>query len=259
MILIFLLAAVQSKSWNYNQQTEKAWGSECFTTDRSPRPIDSSSASKISSSLQMKMVFLGYTGAQKIINTGNLIRIQTNIGYIEVGDMDGRRNFNVKYIDFHVPSEHKVDGTFFPLEIQIICSIQDKYWERDEPNMAIVSVIVQRGKESYFLNMTEIKNWPSSGQNYTTSSESNLNLRELYTNTEEYLHYSGTATNPDLRCQDNVLWYIIKDVKEAADWQISIIENLFSKGSSRELNDSPPTLYHSYSRLLCFFMIGIIL
>lgn len=208
----------------------------------------------------MKMVFLGYTGSQLIQNTGNLVRISTNIGYVEIGDSDGRRNFNVKYIEFHAPSEHKIGGTYFPLEIQIVCSIQDKYWERDKPNMAIVSVIVQRGQESFFLNMTQVSDWPESGKNLTTSADSNLNLRELFSNTEEYWHYSGTATHPDLRCQDDVMWYIIQDVKEAADWQVTIIENLFPKGNSRKLNDESPTLYHSYASYLSYFLVlGVIL
>ena len=206
------------------------------------------------------MVFLGYTGPQVIQNTGNLIRITTNIGYVEVGDSDSRRNFNVKHIEFHAPSEHKVGGTFFPLEIQIVCSIQDKFWKRDKPNMVIISVIVQRGKESFFLNMTEISKWPESEKNLTTSVDSNLNLRELFSTTEEYWHYAGTATHPDLRCQDDVLWYIIQDVKEAADWQVTIIENLFPKGNSRDLNEKSPKLYRSFSLYLSYFLLlGVIL
>lgn len=119
---------------------------------------------------------LGYTGAQTIQNTGNMIRIQSNLGYIEVGDINGRRNFNVKFIEFHTPSEHKIGGTFFPIEMQIICNIEDKYWELDKPNMAIVSVIIQKGKESYFLNSTGISEWKrelkQAKSNYLTSNTS---------------------------------------------------------------------------------------
>ena len=102
------------------------------------------------------MVFLGYTGSQTIINTGNYIEIVSPLGYIEVGDVNGRRTFNVQSIVFHTPSEHKIGGTYFPMEMQIVCTIKDQDWERFSPNLAVVSVIIQKGKESYFFNTMEI-------------------------------------------------------------------------------------------------------
>lgn len=257
-LLYYLLSLLQIESidWSYSNQNNWPYDS-CKSSKRSPVKIDPSTSTKISSSKQMKSVFLGYTGSQKVQNTGNMIRIQSNLGYIEVGDMNGRRNFNVKFIEFHTESEHEIGGTFFPIEMQIVCTIEDKYWERDESNMAIVSVIIQKGKESFFLNSTGIVDWPKSiskkGDNYTTSITSNVNLNEIVSNTDDYWHYKGTATHPDLRCQEDVLWFIIKDVKEAAEWQVQIIQDLFGKkGNRRDLSNFHPTLYHSSSSLLKF-------
>lgn len=82
-----------------------------------------------------------------------------------------------------------------------------------------------------------------------------MNLREIVENTDSYWHYVGTATRPDLRCQENILWFIIKDVKEAADWQVEVIKYLFENNNSRKLKEIHPTLYHSSVILNCFLSL----
>lgn len=246
-LVLALLFIALSQVWDYGNQ--ESWGGNCDSSHGSPRSLNIDSTSKISSSLQMKMAFLGFTGSQTILNTGNLIKIKSTLGYIEVGDMDGRRIFDVESIEFHTPSEHKIGGTFYPMEMEIICRIMDKYWERDKPNLAIVSVIIQNGKESYFFNSLNVSNWPKeAGKSIVLDQSSNINLREIVSNTDEYYYYKGTSTTPDLGyCQDEVLWYIIKDVKEAAEWQVKNVTELFEVSNTKTLVDTSTTLYESGS------------
>ncbi|OMJ93393.1 hypothetical protein SteCoe_3635 [Stentor coeruleus] len=253
-LVLILITLSLSQAWDYGNQG--SWGGNCNSITGSPRSLNIENTSKISSSLQMKMAFLGYTGTQTITNTGNLIKIKSALGYIEVGDMNGRRIFNVESIEFHTPSEHKIGGTFYPMEMEIICRIMDKYWERDKPNLAIVSVIIQNGKESYFLNTLDVMHWPNAtGNTLSLVPSSNINLREIVANTDEYYHYKGTSTTPDLGfCQDEVLWYIIKDVKEAAEWQVKKITNLFEESNTKTLVDTSTTLYQSDS---VFYLVSL--
>lgn len=241
----FLLLA-GAYSWTYSNQG--SWPSDC-SKSTSPIALDPSLSKKISSSDSMKIVFLGATGIQTIENAENMIKITSPLGYIEVGDSKKRRVFNVEHIEFHTPSEHKIGGTFFPMEIQIVCSIMDRYWERDMPNLAIVSVILKYGIESYFFNTLEVWSLPKKAKTHELSASSNINLRELVKNTDSYWFYNGSATNPDLNCQENVMRYIIQDVKEAARWQIDAFSTLIND-NTKDLSSSTPSLYHSNSFLL---------
>jgi carbonic anhydrase len=253
-----LLCLSVAEAWTYSDQS--SWDAACTSSSSSPQKIVPSSASPVPGEYKMKIVFMGSTGSKTIVNTGNLIRITSNLGYIEVGDMNsGRRIFNVDHIDFHTHSEHYIGGTFFPIEMEIVCTIMDRYWERDQPNLAIVSVIIQKGDESYFFNTLEIMKWPKvAGKNYTTASTSAINLRDLVTNTEDYYFYIGTATTPDLSCQSDVLWYIIQDVKQASGTQVDYLSSLFSVNTSKTLQDSQPTLYASSSLFLLFSLISLL-
>ena len=183
MLLFLLILHVQG--WDYT--TQSRWDPICTASNASPRVLDPTTATKISSSLQLKMEFLGNTGPQTIMNTGNLIRLVSNLGYIEVGDENGRRTFNVAYVDFHTPSEHQIGGTFFPMEMEIVCIINDKDWDRFSPNLAIVSVIIQNGTESFFFDTIQSWNLPSSTlNNLTLEKTSNINLRDVVSITDPY-------------------------------------------------------------------------
>ena len=250
--MLFLALISSVSGWSYSSQD--SWPPACASSI-SPCSLDPDTAAN-----QMKMGFLGSTGSLSLQNTGNLIRItSSDLGYIEIGDSNGRRVFNVEAVEFHTPSEHKIGGTFFPMEIEIVCTIMDRYWERDLPNLAIVSVIMKYGIENYFLNTLQVWNLPYSKLTTTVSNTSNINLRELVYNTDQYWFYNGSSTNPDLNCEENVMRYIIQDVKEGARWQIDGFSQLFATNNTKELSLATPSLYYSSSSVLLTFITLLLL
>jgi carbonic anhydrase len=246
-MFIILLVLTTATTWDYNDQS--SWPSGCTSGSSSPYPLDTKLANPISSSLRLKMEFLGYTGSQTVKIVNGLVQIQSDLGYIEVGDIKGRRYFEVSHIEFHTPSEHFIDGTYFPMEMQIYCIIQDKYWQRGQPNIAIVSVIFKYGSKSFFFDSLQLDSWPSTLGSFTTTQTTNVNLREVVANTDYYYYYNGTTTSPENNCQSNVLWYIIKDVKQASRAQINKISGYFTSGNSKGLSNSYPSLYYYSSGL----------
>lgn len=106
------------------------------------------------------------------------------------------------------------------MEMQVIMEVEDKYWERDKANMAILSVIYKAGIESYFLNTLEVWKLPGSGGSNVLPGISNINVREEVWSTDEYYFYKGSATHPDYECRNDVLWFVVEEIKEASDWQI---------------------------------------
>ena len=99
---------------------------------------------------------LGETTSRTVQNTGNMIRVEANMGFVEVGYGTDLRQFEAVRLEFHVPSEHKYDGVAYAMEMQVIMTAIDRYIERDEPNMLILSVLYKPGRESYLLNMLDV-------------------------------------------------------------------------------------------------------
>lgn len=244
-------------AWDY--LTQSTWPSECLSGNQSPISLDTDNTKAVESDFEMKMIFLGETTSRVVENTGNMIRVHADIGYIEVGEYGSKRSFDVKYLEFHTPSEHQLSGVSFPMEMQVIMEAQDKYIERDEANMAILSVLFQKGRENYFLNTLEVWNLHVEVGAYNLSATSNINIREVVWNTDEYYFYSGTATHPDYVCRDDVLWYVIQDVKEAEDWQINMFMNASLTPNNRKVHATLKQIYYSFSPHLGLFLIYIIL
>lgn len=253
--LLFILGT--TTAWDY--LTQSAWPSECRLGNQSPISLNTDDTEVVDSDFRMKMIFLGETTSRIVENTGNMIRVYANLGYIEVGELDSKRTFDVKYLEFHTPSEHQLLGVSFPMEMQVIMEVQDKYIERNEANMAILSVFFQKGRENYFLNTLEVWEIPVGVGAYNLSATSNINIREVVWNTDEYYFYSGTATHPDYLCRDDVLWYVIQDIKEAGEWQIEMFMTAFLTPNNRKTYSTLKQIYYSFSPYLGLFLIYIIL
>jgi carbonic anhydrase len=198
----------------------------------------------------MKMVLLGETMVRNVTNSGNIIKLNGYYGYIEVGHGDSKRTFDSKWIEFHVPAEHLLDGVQHPLEMQVVMQVKDRYIERDMANLAVLSVFYKAGIESYFFNALETWDLPEIGGLHYLANDSSINVRDEVWATDAYYYYEGTSTNPDLECLDKVYWYVIKDIKEASDWQINTFYDRLPKNNSRTLQDSSFDIYYSASMVL---------
>jgi len=252
---LFILIGV---AWGWNYQGQDSWQESCQQGDQSPVNINKEGADNLDSDDSMKMVLLGETTSWKVENTGNMIRVHANLGYIEVGQNEDKRQFNVRFLEFHVPSEHQFDGVEFPMELQAVMEVEDKHWERDKANMAVLSVIIKAGKENYFLNTLQVWELPGPENSLYLKNSSNINLRELVWNTDEYYFYKGSATHPDYDCRTDVLWFVIEDIKEAKDWQIDQFTQLFPEGNSRKVQREDPTVYYS-SAVVLVASIGLLI
>jgi carbonic anhydrase len=67
------------------------------------------------------------------------------MGFVEIGSGDDMRAFEAKTLEFHTPSEHTIDGVKYGLEMHVIMTAIDRYIERHEPNMLILSVLFKPG------------------------------------------------------------------------------------------------------------------
>jgi carbonic anhydrase len=248
-----LLLALTVNAWDYkNQGTD--WPDTCSSgEEQSPIDLDTGDYSKLSDTYRMEVYYYGKTASRTVVNTGNVISMEGDFGYITIIDKDGdERKYLTEWVEFHMPSEHWFDGYSTDMEMQIFHRIDDSDYTVDFPVRAIVSVPIRPGDESYFMNSIDVYNLPQSGASNQLPDDSNINLLAIVDMDDDYYFYKGSLNKPT--CDEDVLWYIF----ETKQWvslsqmqnfkQLWITSDNFSggKGNVRAIQDTNGrTLYYS--------------
>jgi len=229
--MLILLLAVGASAWSYAQGGED-WPETCKTgNEQSPIDIDTGDTSDLGSDYFMKVYYYGKTASRTVANDGNVIYIEGDFGYITVEDKDeNERKFLTNKIEFHMPSEHFFDGYPSKMEMQIFHTIDDSDFTVDFPKKAVVSVMIRPGDPSYFMDSIEVSNLPTSNQNNTLPSDSNVNLLAIVDPDDKYFFYFGSMNKPD--CEENVLWYVFETEQWVSFEQMKNFENLLVLDSS---------------------------
>ena len=105
---------------------------------------------------------------------------------------DGR-DYSLKQLHFHTPSEHQIDGVTFPMEVHVVNMIEPKTPE-DPPRYLVMSFLYKMGAEDTFI---------TSFLDHVPKEEGSEELEpgtvELLRRSDleyEYYHYRGSLTTP---------------------------------------------------------------
>jgi len=139
----------------------------------------------------------GLTLPETITNTGNLIQVNTR-GWakLNVDDIE----FKLQHLEFHIPSEHTIDGKHFPMEIQFI-------HESEGGQTAIVSRMAIPGRPDRALRKLFEKLPMQAGETEKLSGNALRNI-EMKMKVSNYFYYNGSMTTPP--CSEGVRWYLMK-------------------------------------------------
>jgi len=165
--------------------------------NQSPINIDE----KIALNAQEKGIKFNYglITPETINNTGKYIQI--NVGPGANIKVDGNQ-FELKHLDFHMPSENTVNGKHFPMEIQFI-------HESKKKDLAIMSTFVVPGNPDRTLSKL-LKQLPlKAGESRPLAPNSFRNI-EMKKKLAGYYRYSGSLTSPP--CTEGVHWFIMKQL-----------------------------------------------
>jgi carbonic anhydrase len=261
--LLFLpLIAV---AWNYAMLGQD-WDGTCQTGERqSPINIATGDCEVLDNNYRLEIYYFGKTTSRVMANSGNLIYMEGDFGYIVVIDNDGNeRKFLSEWIEFHMPSEHWFDDYPADMELQVFHRIEDSYSTTDFPTRAVVSVPIRPGDESFFMNSVDVYNLPSAGQNNSLDYPYTINLMSIMTQDDEYFFYKGSLNKPT--CDEDVLWFVF----ESQAWvSLSQMENFkklwiederFSggRGNVREIQKTNGrTVYYS-AALRLVGLVGVV-
>lgn len=144
--------------------------------------------------------------AKDIQSISHGLRVHFKQGNMMVLDKSA---FQLKYMDFHAPSEHKLNGQSYPLEIQL-------YHEDSKQHVAIMSILFKAGEPNAELNELLTQLPQKAGE--IIPLKTRLTPNKFMPTNPQYYRYSGSLTTPP--CNEGVRWIIMKSPLQASTEQI---------------------------------------
>ncbi|NNK76540.1 MAG: carbonic anhydrase family protein [Maribacter sp.] len=126
--------------------------------------------------------------------------------------------FDFDQIHFHSPSEHRVDGDTYPLEMHVVSTLRDS----ERPGYLVLVLLFKEGADSYFLN--ELISQDLNDEEATKDALLNMilgaRLLQQYTNLDlqGFYNYKGSLNSEPFT--ESVNWMVVKRVFDASTEQI---------------------------------------
>ena len=138
---------------------------------------------------------------------------------------DGRQ-YELKQMHFHTPSEHLIDGMTFPMELHIVTQVP-LLNKDDTPYYLVIAALFKMGKENKFIS--EFLNKIPEQENGKTKlkiGEVKLNdiVGDFLSMTPSFYHYQGSLTT--VPYTESVSWFVLKRILEASPEQIRAINKV---------------------------------
>jgi carbonic anhydrase len=188
--------------WSYEGETSpEHWieiekNSDCDGKHQSPINIIDKDADSAATKGNLKILYTPTTHISKVENNGHSIQFD-----FEAGDSISYKNetYFLKQIHFHEPSEHKINGIIYPIEIHLVHVSKSG-------NITVLGVLGEEGTESqlfeFFENFLPIKNGT------TKEKHKKIDLSSLFLKDKNYYSYGGSLTTPP--CTEGVNWVVFK-------------------------------------------------
>ncbi|GMN39463.1 hypothetical protein TIFTF001_008694 [Ficus carica] len=154
-----------------------------------------------------------------LINNGFNIGIHYE-EYAGVLNVEGK-NYTLKQLHWHSPSEHRINGVQYPLELHLV-------HKSDDGNLSVVAVLFQYSVHADpFLSeikegMNELYKEVCKGDEEAHIPLGTLDVKQLKKNTKKYYRYVGSLTTPP--CSESVTWNILAKVRCITKEQVDALK-----------------------------------
>lgn len=227
--LLTIALAVSSPSqssaeqhWSYSgEDGPQQWGDLAAdylmcSMGRNQSPIDLIGA--VDANLEELVLDYPNRGIVGEVNNGHTI--QENLKPGNFITIQGQK-FEAKQFHFHSPSEHRIDGKSFPLEVHVVHA-------NPEGQLAVLGVMFDEGEENSMLD--QLNGFRPTGlPPYTGPVDYNL----LITSLDEYYAYNGSLTTPP--CSEGVVWIVLKHPVTASREQIDRFHDEMGADTNRPI------------------------
>lgn len=161
------------------------------------------------------------TGGEQILNNGHTIQVVYQQGsHVSI---DGR-DFMLKQFHFHAPSENRINGQAYPLELHLVHADQDG-------NLAVVGLMFEEGAANALLATLWAQMPAKAGT--TVALNPAVNVADLLPTDRHYYRFAGSLTTPP--CSEGVRWLVLKHPMTASKEQIAQFAQLMGHPNNRPL------------------------
>ncbi|NIH07137.1 carbonic anhydrase family protein [Providencia rettgeri] len=160
-----------------------------------------------------------HTHAQKIINNGHSIQI--NVNDDDDFSIDGS-TYQLKQFHFHSPSENKIKGKQYSLELHFVHSKEDK-------EIAVLAIMLEEGAANPAIEQI-LKNIPKE-KKQEKELGLHIDLTTLFPKDKSYYRFSGSLTTPP--CTEGVVWLVMKEPINASKEQIQKFQKALEHSNNR--------------------------
>ena len=130
--------------------------------------------------------------------------------------------FELKQFHFHSPSEHTVDGAYYPMEVHFVHQASDGH-------LLVVGLMFEQGERNELMDQL-----PSFRQaRGEPAAREPFNYNELVIGRSDYFLYNGSLTTPP--CSEGVRWIVMKKPIVASAEQIQFIHDLLGFDNNRPI------------------------
>ncbi|KAH0453156.1 hypothetical protein IEQ34_017480 [Dendrobium chrysotoxum] len=135
---------------------------------------------------------------------------------------DGK-NYSLKELHWHAPSEHSIDTQLYPLELQMVHESED-----EDGNVAIVAILYDFGNTDPFLYQLKDSVAQLAKEHCSRDEEIQVPIgpirtKSLKRHSRRFFKYVGSLTTPP--CTENVTWYILGKVRKVSKDQVALIKS----------------------------------
>ena len=220
LFVIFLLAplfsaiADEDQHWSYSgEDGPHKWGDlsddyRMCSEGRNQSPIDLAGA--ISADLEELILDYPNRGLIGEVNTGHTLQENLNSG--NFATIRGQE-YEAKQFHFHSPSEHRINGRSYPLEIHIVHS-------NSNSQLAVIGFLFVEGDENSMLN--QLNGFRPPGM---APYEGPIDYNDVVTN--------RSLTTPP--CSEGVLWVIRQNPIPASKEQIDRFHDKMGADTNRPI------------------------
>jgi carbonic anhydrase len=164
------------------------------------------------------MAFKYQDASLSIVNNGHTIQVNLPKGS---SARIGGQEYELLQFHFHGPSEHRVDGQSFPLEVHFV-------HKNKAGELAVVGVFLTEGKANPALQ----KMWghlPKDVNKEQKVEAVKINPATLLPAGKTHYHYNGSLTTPP--CSEKVNWNVMADPVEISKEQIAQFQALYKNNA----------------------------
>jgi len=159
-----------------------------------------------------------YATPLKIVNNGHTIQINYGSGS---SIMIGNKKYDLLQFHFHNPSEHKLNGVSYPMEVHFVHRGADG-------KLAVVGVFMKEGKGNEFIH-TLWDNLPKEEGKENAVTALKINAKDLLPSNATYYNYPGSLTTPP--CSEIVNWFVLKTPIEVSGAQLDKFASIFKRSA----------------------------